>query len=148
MKDKLSKIYDYAELQNIGVYAFKAEKVESMSVMDSDGECNIAINPDKIKSTADEIVKLTHEIGHCQCGAFYNVHSPFDVREKHERRATEWSIRVLIPREQLIEAVIHMCIRSRYELAAYFEVTEDFMQKAITYYADSLGKLKLYDEWE
>ena len=140
-KDKLTKIYEYAESKKIGVYSLKTQVVESMSVMDAEGKCDIAINPEKIKSTADEIVKLAHEIGHCECGAFYNEYSPLDIRAKHERRATEWAIRELIPRSKLIEA-IKEGILTKNELAEHFEVTEELMQAAMEYYSDIVYKLQ------
>jgi len=38
-----------------------------------------------------ELYQLAHELGHCECGAFYNRYSPFDLVGKHERRADCWA---------------------------------------------------------
>ena len=77
-------------------------------------------------------MKLAHELGHCETGAFYNEYSKFDIRAKHERRANKWAIKKLIPEDELKEACT-FCY-NRYELAEHFGVTEDFMQKALDYY--------------
>lgn len=39
------------------------------------GTCAIALDPRKIRSSADEAVKLSHELGHCVYGGFYNQYS-------------------------------------------------------------------------
>ena len=98
--------------------------------------CYIGLNPLMIDTTAEEKVLLAHELGHCMTGAFYNQYSKLDIREKHERRADKWAIKKLIPVDELKRAV-KSGRESRYELAEYFNVTEDFMQKAMEYYRDT-----------
>lgn len=130
----LISLYDIAVRDNIDVYSFDLNDCESLSLLE-DGNCYIAIDPFKIDNEADEIVKLAHELGHCMTGAFYNQYSKLDIREKHERRADKWAIKKLIPEDELKKAV-KSGRESRYELAEYFNVTEDFMQKAMDYYRD------------
>ena len=127
----LTTLYDIALQDNIPVFSFDMETCESISLLQS-GNCYIAIEPFKIKSVSDEKVKLAHELGHCETGAFYNIHAVCDVREKHENRADKWAIKKLIPKDELKEAC--KCCRNRWELSEYFGVTEDFMQKALDYY--------------
>lgn len=130
----LISLYDIAVRDNIDVYSFDLNDCESLSLLE-DGNCYIAIDPFKIDNEADEIVKLAHELGHCMTGAFYNQYSKLDIREKHERRADKWAIKKLIPEDELRRAV-KSGRESRYELAEYFNVTEDFMQKAMDYYSN------------
>ena len=127
----ITKLYDFAVQNNIDVFPFALNGCESLSLLE-DGECFVAIDPYKIASNADEKVKLAHELGHCEMGAFYNVFSPFDIRSKHERTANKWAIKKLIPKDEL-ETAYKRC-NNRYELSEYFGVTEDFMQKALDYY--------------
>lgn len=128
---ELENLYDIAQNDNIGVYAFDLKECESLSLLDS-GNCFIAIDPLKIESEADEKVKLAHELGHCKTGSFYNAHSPFDVRTKHERTADKWAISNLIPENELKKACKYC--RNRWELSEHFGVPEDFMQKALDFY--------------
>lgn len=127
----LTALYDIATQDNIPVFSFDMNKCESMSLL-QDGDCYIAIDPFKIESTADEKVKLAHELGHCETGAFYNVYAVCDIRAKHERRADKWAIKKLVPEDELKEACKY-CV-NRWELSQHFGVTEDFMQKALNYY--------------
>lgn len=127
----LTTLYDIAQADNISVFSFDMNQCESMSLL-QDKNCYIAIDPFKIDSTADEKVKLAHELGHCKTGAFYNEYAVCDIRAKHERRADKWAIKKLIPEDELKEACKY-CV-NRWELSQHFGVTEDFMQKAIDYY--------------
>ena len=45
INNRILELYSYAEQQNIDVISLDTRKVECMSVMDSDGDCGIAINP-------------------------------------------------------------------------------------------------------
>lgn len=73
---------------------------------------------------------LAHEIGHCETLAFYNAYSPLEIREKHEARADRWAVSKLVPVGELTEALKHG-INEIWALAEHFDVTEDFMRKAI-----------------
>lgn len=134
MKYTLVELYDYAEKQNIEVISLTTRKAQCMSMIDEYGDCGIGINPFMLKSESDEKVKLAHELGHCETGAFYNMYSPFDIRSKHEYTANKWAIKKLVPEDELKEAC-KFCA-NRWELSQHFEVTEDFMQKALDYYKE------------
>ena len=86
-------------------------------------------------SEADEAVKLSHELGHCVYGGFYNQYTPLDVREQHENKANAWAVYRLIPWGKLKQAVKNG-ITEVWDLAEYFDVTEDFMRWALSYYTE------------
>ncbi len=73
---------------------------------------------------------LAHEIGHCETLAFYNAYSPLEVREKHEKKADRWAASKLVPVRELTDALMHG-VREIWDLAEFFNVTEEFMLKAI-----------------
>ena len=127
----LTNLYDIATRDNISVYSYDLGVYESLSLTDNN-KCYIAIDPFKLKSEEEELVKLAHELGHCETGAFYNQYALCDIRAKHERRADNWAIKKLVPKNELIEACKYCT--NRWELSQYFGVTEDFMQKALDYY--------------
>lgn len=129
---QLSDLYEYAEEQNINICSADMPKSESMSVM-VDGDCYIGIDPFALKSSSEEKVKLAHEIGHCETGAFYNQYSPFDIRSRHEYRADKWAIKKLIPEDEISKAFADGC-RNSYELSEYFSVPQWFMDKALKFY--------------
>ena len=129
----LTELYDISESENVPVYSFQMNECESMSVL-QDGNCFIAIDPMKLQSETEEKEKLSHELGHCATGAFYNRYAACDIREKHERRANIWSIKNLIPKDELLNALKDCFCTNRFELAEHFDVSEDFMQMALDYY--------------
>lgn len=126
-------LYNFAEEQGIEVYWLSLECAESLSYCDSKGDCFIAMNPWCLPTIAEEQTKLAHELGHCCTGAFYNRYATCDVRQKHENRADKWAIQHLIPKSKLDAAVAdgHTEI---WDLAEYFDVTENLMRKAICWY--------------
>lgn len=130
---ELIELYQLAEKQGHDIYWYSAPNIEAISVMDSmDGSCAIALNPYKIESTADEKYKLAHELGHCECGAFYNRYSPVDLIGKHEHRADKWAIKKLLPKQELIQAFKNG--NYLWEVAEMFEAPEELVKKAMEYY--------------
>ena len=88
---------------------------------------------------------MAHELGHCKRGAFYNQYSSFDIRSRHEYRADKWAVQQIIPYEELISAC-ESGYTERWELAEYFDVTENFITKAFEVYSALGYNFDLYDE--
>lgn len=130
---ELMALYRLAEQEDIPVDCFELRKRESLSLMDTDGSCYIAINPLFLDDSTDEKIKLAHELGHCETGSFYNQHATQDIRRKHENRADRWAIRRLVPRAEYESALADGCTELS-ELADRFGVTPEFMRKAVCLY--------------
>ena len=139
----LQEIYRTAEQENIVVDRFALSSREAFSIMSEDGNCYVAIDPGKITDESDERTKLSHEVGHCMTGAFYNQYSKYDCRQRHENRADKWAIRYLVPVDDLDEAVADGYTEI-WELAEHFGVTEEFMRKAVCYYVHGNVATELY----
>lgn len=103
----------------------------------------IALDTDHIEGTTEAKVCLAHEMGHIETNSFYNVHSPLDVRQKHENRANKWAIKQLITEEELDEAVANGHTEI-WDLADYFDVTEEFMRKTVCLYTYGNLATELY----
>lgn len=129
----LTELYARAEAEGVTVDAFPLRSREAMSMMDEDGQCHIAIDPRQLRSGADEKTKLSHELGHCEAGAFYNRYAPLDVPARYEHRADKRAIYMLIPWDELCTQ-LRAGRRSVWELADWFGVTEAMMQKALRLY--------------
>lgn len=128
----LRSLYEFAERNQIEISEFQMERSESLSMPLGDIYC-IAIDPTKLRSNVDRKVKVAHELGHCATNSFYNKYAACDIRGKHEERASRWAIKKLIPKDELIKAVSNGYIEL-WELAEFFDVTCEFMEKAIQYY--------------
>lgn len=136
-------LYTLAQQQNIEVLSFSMPNCGSMSIMDDDGVCAIGMDPSLTCNGNLERVHLSHELGHCVTGSFYNIYAAVDHRQRHENRADKWAIRRLIPVSALDNAVAEGCTEL-YELADRFGVTESFMRKAVCYYVHGNLATELY----
>ena len=136
-------LYDLAEQHNIEVVPFSMGENGSVSFMADSGNCYIGMDKAVQDGAIQERVHLSHEIGHCVTGSFYNRYATADNRQRHENVADKWAIRKLIPMSELDDAVAegHTEI---WELAELFGVTEQFMKKAICLYVHGNVAEELY----
>lgn len=134
---KIAYLFRYAEQHKIDIDYFALNVLEALSVS-IDGSNAIALDPQKIRSTADEAYKLGHELGHCEYAGFYNAKSPLDLRGKREYQADVWAVKKLLPFEELQQAVRNG-IQEKWELAEHFDLPEDFIAFALTYYLERKG---------
>ena len=123
----LYELYDIAENNNIDVDYFPMRKAVSLSI-----ENAIAIDVDKLNSSADEKACLAHELGHCLQGAFYNINT-LETRGRMEYKADKWAITHLLPYPEFQTALTNG-ITTPWELAEYFNLPESFIKKAFDYY--------------
>ena len=139
----LPELYAQASSQNIPVYRHPMARCGSMSLMLSDGSCVIGMDDRVADGGTQERVHLSHELGHCATGSFYNIYAPRDLRERHENRADKWAIRRLIPVSDLDDAIAagHTEL---WDLAEHFGVTETFLKKAICLYVHGNTASEIY----
>lgn len=129
---ELVSLYRFADQNHVMVDCFELRKREALSLTE-DGKYYIAIDPFQLKSTQDEKVKLSHELGHCLTGSFYNQWSTVDIRERHEYRADKWAVHKLLPFEEYQQA-LQEGYTEIWQLAERFNVAEDFIRRAIQIY--------------
>lgn len=135
MQNERMKINDLLyDAQADGIPVIFAPLPETGSLcVQLDGQCYIGIDDSVLCDSASYRVHLAHELGHCKTGAFYNRWAADDVRQKHENKADKWAIQRMIPEDELDEAVADGCTEL-WQLAERFDVTEDFMKKAVCWY--------------
>lgn len=138
----LPQLYALAQQENIEVLSFPLPENGSMSLQ-TDCGCVIGMDASVRDGGKEERVHLVHELGHCMTGSFYNIHAVRDCRQKHENRANKWAISLLIPVEELDEAVAMGCTEV-WELAEHFGVTEDFIRKAVCWHVHGNLAEELY----
>lgn len=126
-------LYDLAQQKDIAVLDFPMAHSGSMSVMTEDGTCCIGLDPSIRDGGTQERVHLSHELGHCVTGSFYNIHAAIDCRQRHENRANKWAVRRLIPVSELDDAIAEGHTEL-WDLADWFGVTEPLIRKAVCLY--------------
>ena len=140
---QIQHLYDLAKQQNIEVLPFSMPQNESMSVMLEDGRCFVGMDASVQDGGVQERVHLSHELGHCVTGSFYNIYAAIDDRQRHENRADKWAIQMLIPVEALDDAIAEGCTEV-WELAERFQVTEELVRKAVCLYVHGNLAEELY----
>lgn len=135
----MTRLFDlYRELHNNGVLFFNrtlpfSQKDTIAATIECGGTYGIFIDADKLSSRSEEAVTVAHEAGHCMTGSTHQLYSPFEVIQKHENTADKWAIKKLIPKEELYDKILSGCT-DIWELAEHFNVTEDFLRKALCFY--------------
>lgn len=129
---KLNNLYILAEKNNIPIDENCPAQIVSMSLKLKDGTKIIGIS-DVDNSEYTKLELVAHEMGHCITDSFYVGYSPFELRAKYERRADRWAVNRLVPFRSLCRAV-EDGYRELWELAEYFDVSCQFIEKAIKMY--------------
>lgn len=124
-------LYALADQLGIVVLSFPLPDCESIS-LESDDNYYIGIDDMQLDSSKEERVHMAHELGHCVTGSFYNEYSPVDNRGKCEATADRWAVKKLINKDELLKQL--KSGMEVWELAEYFNVTEDFIRKAYHLY--------------
>ena len=127
-------LYGIAERRGHVVVCESLTETPSFSLQ-TNKRCYIAI--DQRLNVQQEREALAHELGHCEYGGFYNRYSKYDIRAKAERRADKWAFARLVPYGRLMQAVRHG-VTEVWDLAELFDVSCEFMQRAIAYYKTSI----------
>ena len=126
-----AQLYERAASEGYEVHKGDFPENTSFCVDLGTAGCHIAMNdgiPERL-----ERVCLAHELGHCERGAFYNLWSKFDLRERCERKADKRAFELLVPESEL-DYAISQGYCTFWALAEYFNVTERFVRKAIAHY--------------
>ncbi len=93
----------------------------------------IALDWRMVGTVAEERTNTAHEMGHCRMNAFYGRNDPSYIIKRNENKADKWAIKKLVPKDELDKAV-SLGYTETWQLAEYFDVTEEFMIKVIWYY--------------
>lgn len=105
----------------------------------------IALSKD-IDTTAEKNCILAEELSHYYT-TFGDILDQKQIQNrKLERRARAWGYQRLVPLDKLIFAY-KQGSRSRYELAEFLEVTEQFLRDVLKYYKEKRKKRSLSESW-
>lgn len=145
---KLTDIYKWFEDRGILLFdrqlPFSNEQSKAVTIrLRSSGVTGVFVDRGRMDTTAEEAVTLLHEGGHCATGTTHSIVSPFDLIAKHEYKADKWAVRDAVSREEL-EAARRAGYQEIYELADFFNLTEDFMRKVVCWYDHGNLDVEIY----
>ena len=105
----------------------------------------IAIRKD-IETETEKACVLAEELGHHYTSSGDILDQSDASNRKQELHAHIWAYNRLIGLRGLIAAHRHGC-RSRYEAAEFLEVTEEFLEEAVSYYRGKYGLMYQVDNY-
>lgn len=120
----LEELYEEVEREKIEVLDMKKslnlqfKKKKSMIVSYQDDN-TILIDYSKVKDSKEEKIIIAEEKAHCETGAFYLLHSPYELIDRMEYKARKRAYNELIPYNTLKELSKHLTVD---ELSDYFGV--------------------------
>ncbi|WP_087064238.1 ImmA/IrrE family metallo-endopeptidase [Intestinibacillus massiliensis] len=132
-----NELFDFAKQKGHQVIFTELQANDAISI-ELHGLCYIALSTED--SEIEELENLAHELGHCEYAGFYSILTPMNTRERIEYRAKKWQYHKLIPLGQLRQA-IRNGLTAPWELADYFNVSEDTVFKACEYYTNACGAI-------
>lgn len=119
---------------------FNSERIKGLYCNDS-----IALS-DKLETSTEKACVLAEELGHHYTTSG-NIIDMQDIRNiKQERKARVWAYDKLIGLTGLIRA-FERCCQSRYEVADFLGVTEEFLSDALNYYKVRYGEFTVIDHY-
>ena len=111
---------------------------DAMIIQLISGFTAILLDESLLETEAQLIVAIIHELAHYLEGALYTVGAPPALIYKAECKAERRQIQMLLPFEELREAVISG-YDTLYSLADHFNLTEEFIHDAVDYYINIRG---------
>lgn len=129
----LAQLYDMAAALGLEIDDVPMTRLRAMSFPQG----WIAVDLRRFSGEAELKCVLAHEIGHCQTGSFYNVHSSRAAREICERHANRYAAGLLVPLAELRKA-LHRGIVFNRILARIFDVTLEFINMVLELFEHEL----------
>ena len=97
----------------------------------------VAIRKD-LKTTTEKGCILAEELGHYHTSTGDILNQNDVSNRKQELRARAWAYDKMIGLNGIISAYKHGC-RTKYDIAQFLDVTEDFLSDALQYYKSKFG---------
>lgn len=134
---ELSEFYQYCRSHQVDVIPFLGMPAMGATLRDGE-DLAVFLDFSQIRSTRQLRGVCMHEQGHVATGALHKVTSPYETVERSEYRAHRWTAEHCLKEADFREAFSCGC-RELWELAEYFDLPEQDVAKALTYWKDRRG---------
>lgn len=115
------------------IYEAPLKENKSFSFEDEHKYCSVFLSQSLTRKERHEC--LAHELGHCEYAGFYTISTPNELRSRKEYRANKWAFLRLAPPGEVKMAIKAGC-KEIWELAEWFDVTDEFMKRILDYYSN------------
>ena len=134
---ELSDFYTYCRQNRVDVIPFRGVPQPGATVRDQ-GEYAIFLDFSQIPSLRLLRGVCCHELGHVATGALHKVSSPFELVERSEYRANRYVAQTYLTAQDFREA-FHAGYTELWQLAEYFDMPEQDVKNALTYWSERKG---------
>ena len=93
---------------------------------------------EELETSTEKACILAEELGHHHTSVGNILDMDLTGNRKQERQARIWAFNKLIGLTGIVEAFEHGC-QSRYEMAEYLDVTEEFLEECVACYRNKYG---------
>ncbi len=136
---ELSDFYSYCKQNQVDVIPYMGMPAMGATVRDG-SDIAIFLDFSLIQSTRQLKGVCLHEQGHAATGALHKVSSPFETVERSEYRAARWCAQHYLTADDFRQA-FSCGITEPWELADYFDLPEEDVKKALTYWSERRGEV-------
>ena len=134
---ELSDFYNYCKHNQIDVIPYAGCPHAGATLRDGNWYA-VFLDFTKISSTRLLRGICCHELGHLATGALHKVDSPFELVERSEYRAKRWTAQNFLT-EEAFRAAFSQGITELWQLAEYFDLPEQDVEAALTYWTQHRG---------
>ena len=134
---ELSQFYDFCRQNRVDVIPYDGAPAPGTTIKDRELTA-VFLDFSQIKSTRLLRGVCCHELGHAATGALHKVGSPYELVERSEYRANRWAAQHYLPAEDF-RAAFAAGYTEPWQLAEYFDMPEEDVLAALTYWKDRRG---------
>ena len=126
----------YGHLEQAGVEVFSYALAPYDAIASPRGY--LAMDPGLILDDIQEREILIHEAGHFATDTFYQLDSPYTIRQHQENVAARWGYRKYFPPE-ILSALMRAGYTESWQLAEQLGVGEKYVCEMLEYYHEVCG---------
>ena len=134
---ELSQFYDYCKKNNVPVIPYLGAPSPGTTICDR-GKTAIFLDFSQIPTTRLLRSVCCHELSHVATGALHKAGSPYELVERSEYRANRYTAQTVLTVSAFRQAFADGC-RELWELAEYFDLPEQDIEKALQYWTQRRG---------
>ena len=134
---ELGDFYSYCRENQVDVIPFTGAPHPATTIRDGK-DYGVFLDFSQIRSVKLLRGVCCHELGHIATGALHKVDSPYELVERSEYRANRWCAEHFLTQEDFQDA-FRQGYTELWELAEYFDLPEQDIEKALAYWTVSKG---------
>ena len=134
---ELSQFYADCRRKGVQVIPYQGAPAPGTTIRDQ-GKYAVFLDFSQIRSTRLLRGVCAHELSHIATGALHKVSSPYECWERSEYRANRYMAERFLTEADFRQAFQDGC-RELWQLAEYFELPEEDVKNALTYWSERKG---------